>query len=218
MVHKETLTVEQVCTAMKLRGGFTGSYEDLVEHVKLYHNEVAYQLCDGYAVGFSGYFSIHPNVGGTFNKLREGVTEEKHPIDFRFRVNGPLHDLSEHIEVEVIGLADSGAFIEDFFDKKSGLYNQRVTPGGQFITTGNKIEIAEPSRDVGLFLVAPGSPTVAMPVTDLVVNKPHEIIGIIPELPPGKTWTLEARTQYTQGGALLKDVRTIASSFTLTEA
>jgi hypothetical protein len=29
-------------------------------------------------------------------------------------------------------------------------------------------------------------------VLDLVVNKPHEIIGIIPDLPPGKTWTLEA--------------------------
>jgi hypothetical protein len=136
-VNEETLTVERVCTALKLRGGFTGSYDDLVEHVKLYHTEVAYQLCDGYAVN-NGYFSIHPNVGGTFDKLREGVTEEKHPIDFRFRVNGPLHDLSEHIEVEVVGLADSGAFIDEFFDVKSRLINQRVTPGGSSSRRGTR--------------------------------------------------------------------------------
>jgi hypothetical protein len=216
-VNEETLTVEQVCTALKLRGGFTGSYDDLVEHVKLYHNEVAYQLCDGYAVS-SGYFSIHPNVGGTFNSTREGVTPEEHPIDFRFRVNGPLRDLADHIEVEVIGLADSGAFIDEFIDKKSGLINQRVTPGGLFVTTGNKIEIAGTSPKIGLYLVAPGSPAIAVKVMEIAVNKSTEIVGIIPDLPAGKTWTLEARTQYSNGSTLLKEVRSIASSFTLTEA
>jgi hypothetical protein len=28
-----------VCTELKLRGGYTGSYEDIVEHVKLYNDE-----------------------------------------------------------------------------------------------------------------------------------------------------------------------------------
>jgi hypothetical protein len=61
--NEASLTVEQVCAALKNRGGFTGSYDDLVDHVRQYFDEAAYQLCDGFAVN-TGYYSIHPNVGG----------------------------------------------------------------------------------------------------------------------------------------------------------
>jgi hypothetical protein len=104
--NEKTLSIEDVCSASKLRGGFTGSYEDMVEHVNIFLNEMAYQLCDGFAVS-TGYYSIHPNVGGTFDKLREGVTPEKHPVGFRFRVGRRLHDLAQYIEIFVEGLADS---------------------------------------------------------------------------------------------------------------
>jgi hypothetical protein len=108
--------VRRAQTARRL---FTGSYEDLVEHVKLYHDEAAYQLCDGFSVS-TGYYAIYPHVAGIFDKTRERVTPEKHPVDFRFRILAPLHDLTDHIEVYVEGLVDAGAFIEEFLDMKTG--------------------------------------------------------------------------------------------------
>jgi hypothetical protein len=48
------------------------------------------------------------------------------------------------------------------------------------------------------------------------LNEAHRIIGVIPELLPGKMWTLEARTQFSNSATQLKDVRVIASSFTVT--
>jgi hypothetical protein len=48
--NEASLTIEQVCAALKNRGGFTGSYDDLVEHVKQFLDEVVYQICDGFAV------------------------------------------------------------------------------------------------------------------------------------------------------------------------
>ena len=57
------LSIEDVCAALKNRGGFMGSYENLVGNVKLYFDETAYQLCDGYAVD-NGYYSVHPIIGG----------------------------------------------------------------------------------------------------------------------------------------------------------
>ena len=54
-----SLTVEQVCAALKNRGGFSGDYEDLVENVKQFFDEAAYQLCDGFSVN-TGYYSVHP--------------------------------------------------------------------------------------------------------------------------------------------------------------
>jgi hypothetical protein len=35
------LTIEDVAAAAKNRGGYTGSYEDLVEHIRIYLNEAA---------------------------------------------------------------------------------------------------------------------------------------------------------------------------------
>jgi hypothetical protein len=61
--------------------------------------EGAYQLCGGFVVN-TGYFSIHPNVGGTFDKITEGHDAKKHPVTFRFRTRAPLRALAERIVVE----------------------------------------------------------------------------------------------------------------------
>ncbi|MDR2393467.1 MAG: hypothetical protein LBD93_04845 [Treponema sp.] len=53
--------------ALKTRGGFTCSYDDLVERVRQFLDEAAYQLYDGFAVK-AGYFSLHPNVGASSTK------------------------------------------------------------------------------------------------------------------------------------------------------
>jgi len=60
------VNVDKLGAALKNRGGYGGDLEDLVEAVKQFFDEAAYQLCDGFSVN-NGYYSIHPNVGGTFN-------------------------------------------------------------------------------------------------------------------------------------------------------
>jgi hypothetical protein len=66
--NEAILSIKEVCAALKNRGGFTGNYDDLVDHVKQYFSEAAYQLCDGFGVS-TGYYSLHPNVGGTFDRV-----------------------------------------------------------------------------------------------------------------------------------------------------
>jgi hypothetical protein len=88
-----TLTVEQVCAALKNRSGFTGNYADLVEHVIQFLDEVVYQLCDGFAVNLK-YFVMYPNAGGIFDVVVEGHDTHKHPVTFRFRVLVPRYAYS----------------------------------------------------------------------------------------------------------------------------
>jgi hypothetical protein len=45
-----SLNIEEVCAAGKGRGGYTGSYDDFVEHVRQFFDEAACQLCDGFAM------------------------------------------------------------------------------------------------------------------------------------------------------------------------
>jgi hypothetical protein len=62
----------------------------------------------------------------------------------------------------------------------------------------------------------PANPNITVKATKKrTKNDPPKPIGTIPDLPPGKTWNLEARTQYTYSETLLKDVRTIKAGFTL---
>jgi hypothetical protein len=105
-----------------------------------------------------------------------------------FIIREAMRILLFHVDVEIVGLAESGTYIEKFVDVKTGVY-----------------------------LSARGAPTITMKVTEpLIENDPSKIISILPDLPAGKICGLEVHTQYTHGGSLLKDVRTIKAGFMLT--
>jgi hypothetical protein len=206
--NEASLSVEDVCAALKNRGGFTGSYDDLVEHVKQFFDEAAYQLCDGFAVN-TGYFSVHPNVGGTFDKVFEGRDTEKHPVTFRFRTRAPLRSLAEHIAVEVEGLADVSGYIDEFTNITTESVNDVLTPGGMFSIAGHKIRIAGEKPEVGVYFVPAGGTGEAVKAAGhLAENTASKVIGVIPALGAGK-WKLEIRTQYSGGSNPLKEPRSV---------
>jgi hypothetical protein len=58
-----TLGVKEVCGTAITRGKVDGiTHDKYTGYAKQYLSEVAYQLCDGYAVDLD-FFSIHPGVG-----------------------------------------------------------------------------------------------------------------------------------------------------------
>ncbi|MDR1249411.1 MAG: DUF4469 domain-containing protein [Treponema sp.] len=213
--NEASLTIEEVCAAGKSRGGFTGSYDDFVEHVHQFFNEATYQLCDGFAVN-TGYFSIHPNVGGTFDKVTEGHDTGKHPVTFRFRTRAPLRSLAERIVVEIEGLADSSGYIDEFIDVTTEAVNETLTPGGQFSISGHKIKVDGDKPEVGVYFVSAADPSVRVKVAGhLAENTASKLIGIIPALTPG-AWKPEIVTQFSSGSSFLKEPRAIESSLVLT--
>jgi hypothetical protein len=214
--NEATLSIEEVCAALKNRGGFTGSYDDLVAHVRQFFDETVYQLCDGFAVN-TGYFSMHPSVGGAFDKATEGHDMGKHPVSFRFRTRAPLRALTERIVVEVDGLADVSGYIDEFIDVSTEAVNETLTPGGQFSISGHKIKIAGNSPEVGVYFVSAAAPAVRVKVAGhLAENTASKLIGVIPPLSAG-AYTLEILTQFTGSGSTsLKNPRTITRSIILT--
>jgi hypothetical protein len=212
--NERTLKIEDLASLIVERRGTRWKYEELVEVFHLFCREIAFQLCDGYAVNLDDLFVLYPHVKGVFDRLKEGLSEDAHPLTFHFRILRALYEVAEHIQVNVIGLAGSGAYIDTFTDVESTLVNQKVTPGGQFITEGNKIRIEGPES--GFFFTTGINPVIAVPVTaTLAINEPHRIIGIIPELLPNKEWAVEIRTRFSSSSTLLKEIRTITSDFTV---
>jgi hypothetical protein len=219
--NEASLSIEDVCAALKSRGGFTGDYDDVVEHVKRFFDEAAYQLCDGFAVN-AGYFSIHPNVGGTFDSAVRGrVSREarKHPITFRFRALAPLRALADRIAVEVEGVADASGRIGELLDITTGSANGALTPGGIFVITGRKIKVTGENPDVGVYFASAEDAGLRVKVAGrLAENTASKVAGIVPALDAGE-WKAEIKTQFSGYGSKgLKEPRVIESAFTATVA
>lgn len=207
------LTIDDIAAAMKSRAGFTGNYDDMVSYVNQFFDEMAYQLCDGFAVS-TGYFSIHPAIGGYFNKTDELGDREKHPVSFRFRTQPPLRRLTRFIDLELDEWKDRG-IIEQFIDADSGAVNKSLIPGSLFIITGYKIKVKGDNPDCGIYFVSDADPSRRFKVTrGLGGNTGRKISGLAPDLPPGE-YSVEIKTQYTIGGTNLKEPRTIRSDFSV---
>jgi hypothetical protein len=209
------LTVEDVCASAKNRGGFTGQYEDLVEHTHVFLNEKVYQLLDGFSVQACGYFSLHTRIGGTYNGGRDAIGSDK--IAVSFRELSALKELLAKVKVENEGLAGDGAFIVEVADARSGALNSTVTPGGIVHITGHKIKVEGAGASCGVWFVNAADGARTKVTENLAVNRPAEVVALVPALPAGK-YALEIVTQYSHGGTPLKEPRAIKAEAELTVA
>jgi exoribonuclease R len=216
--NEATLSIEEVCTTLKNRGGYQGKYDELVDNIHQFMDEMAYQLCDGYAVS-TGYFSVHPNVGGTFNSDKDVHDHKKHPITFRFRTRKPLVELARTIAVEVLGLADVNGYIDEFIDTDKNSVNALFAPGNQFILHGHKIKVAGDNPRVGVYFVPIDEPERRVKVTRIAENTANKIIGIVPPSSGFDSNRIEIHTQFSgSANTFLKAPRVITSGFVIDES
>jgi hypothetical protein len=210
-VNEAALSIEDVAAAVKNRGGFTGNYYDLVEYVRQFFKEMAYQLCDGFAVN-TGWFLIKPVIGGLFESADEGFDPKKHKVAFRYRTGALLRSLAREAVIELEG---TGGYIGCFADAESGLENKTVTPGGFFTVTGRKLKVAGESPNCGVWFVSTRSRARRYKVErTLAENTNTKVIGLVPALPAGE-YVVEIKTCYTAGASGSKEPDTIKSGFTV---
>jgi len=214
--NEKALTVEDVCAALKNRAGFTGSYPTLVENVKAFFDEMAYQLCDGYAVN-TGYFSLYPNIGGVFESPDDTFSREEHPLTFRLRIGAKFRRLAKAVNIAIVGLGSRIGVVSKFTDRRSKTVNKEVTGNGVFIISGKRIKVAGDKEDCGIYFELVGEPGVRIKVKDdLIENSPTKVIGIVPVLLAPKSYRVVIVTQFNGSGSnFLKNPRTIISNFEL---
>jgi len=213
--NEKALTREEVCQSLKNRGGFTGNYNDLLDYLNQYYNEVAFLLCDGYAVN-SGLYTIFPNIGGSFDSTDEKVSPKKHPLTYRIRSGRELKELTKFVTFEVMGLAVTNGYIRQFYDVLSDTYNDTLSSGDNFIITGDKIKVIGDDTICGVYFEATdGSGTRIKVEKRLIKNLPSEIVGTVPVTLEPMSYRVVVVTQFSSGSTLLKEPRTIISDFEL---
>ena len=205
--NEKTLTVENICAAMKTRGGYDGSYEDAVQTVKHFLKETIYQLCDGFTINL-GFFTIHINVGGVFEKTDEPFNRKKHPLTVRFGVLKALQELINAVQVTIDGHITDPAWIDDFIDTEEGFVNSFFVVNNMFVLTGHKIKIEGEGPKIGMFVVPVNAPEKAVQVARISENTASKITGIMPASGYEENY-IEIRTQYSGSNIPLKTIRTI---------
>jgi hypothetical protein len=211
----KTVNVKDICTIMVTRAGFDGSIDTLYDYVIQFLDEMAYQLCDGFTVN-SGYFTIRPNIGGTFDSAAEIHDHEKHPISFSFNPLDKLRKLTKNIKVVVEGIADSPAYIDQIEDVEEHLVNSGYMAGHAVAVHGHRIKLAGDDPVVGMYFVPANDPSHAVKATRILENNPSRVLAIAPSTGFNVN-RIEIRTQFSGGGGQLAVPRAVTTPFTVEE-
>jgi len=163
------------------------------------------------------YFSVHPNIGGVFTSEREAHDHKKHPVTFRFGALAKLRALAKNIDVEVEGIADTPAYIDEFIDVEEKSINHLYVPGNAFTIHGHNVKIDGPDGACGVYFVPVADPSKRVRVSRILENTPSKVMGIAPNT-GYQTNKIEIITQYSTGNVTLTAPRAITSPFTLEEA
>ena len=211
---ERSLDINQICESAVSRGGADISSSSMQHGVSLFLKEMAYLLCDGFSVN-TGYFTASPLIKGVFGSPQETFDPEKHALLFQFNQGDTLRSELSSVEIEIMGVADTGLSISQVIDVKTGSVNDLLTPSRNLKINGSKIKVAGEHAGNGVYFVnqASGESTKVDP-SDMVTNNPSELIIVIPELAAG-TYKLQVTTQYTTGTPL-KEPRTVIFDKVLT--
>ena len=203
---ERSLSVADICHSAATRGGADVSDAAMSHAVELFLKEMAYRLCDGFAVN-TGYFTAMPVVRGVFLNPNETFDPQRHTLQFQFTQGELMRREIEDVEVKIMGAAETGLYIGQVEDMKSRTVNEVLTPGFNLRVTGTKLRVVGDKPGVGIFFRETVTNTATkVDEADIVVNNPSELMIIIPALPAG-TYQLEVTTQYSTGNKLLKEVR-----------
>ena len=206
------LSIADVCAAAKNRGGFTGQYEDLVEHAQIFINEMVYQLLDGFSVQLGGFCSLHTRISGTYHGASDHIGAEN--LHVAFRTLRHLKELLLKVKIDNEGLAGDGAYIDEILDVHTESINSTLTPGNMIHILGHKIKVEGENPACGVWFVNQADSSRTQITEHLGINRSMELFGLIPALSAG-TYRLEVATQYA-GGTLLKEPRLIKADPVLT--
>jgi hypothetical protein len=211
--NDRTLTTMDVCTTAKTRGGYPGDINELFDAVNWYNSELAYQVCDGYAVT-NDWFTVYPHISGHFESPHDAADPEKHKVSIRITARKRLRDIAKNIKITIEGLADTGGFIDFLLDQEEHEVKHNLYLVGNMVAIyGKKIKIEGDHPSNGVYFVpADGSTPVKM--SRLGENTPGKITGIAPDTQNAYN-RIEIRTQHNgSGGSVLKEPRVITSLFT----
>lgn len=208
-------TLKDILSEMKLED--TGLREETIEHVvKLFNRVTSRLLLNGYNVNtglFHGVAQFTGVVeGGTWNPA-------KNSIYVSLIQDKDLREAIAQTSVKILGEKAAPAYILGSEDTATRATDGTATAGRNYRLQGKQIKVAGTHASVGISLVADSDGAItAIPTDMIVVNKPSEVIILLPADLADGVYELRLTTQYCGGGAPLKEPRVLTRTLTIGES
>lgn len=214
-VAERSLGITDICQAAISRGGANINASTMQHAIELFFKEMSYQLCDGYSININGYITAGPQIQGVFNSPTDKFDRTRHSLYFAFNQGDTLSEDAADIEVDILGLAETGPVIIQVTDVKTNMVNDRLTPGRNLKITGSKLKLVGENAEVGVYFIHQATnESTKVESTDVAANNPSKLMVIIPNLATG-SYTLEVKTQYSNSSTTLKEPKTATFNKTL---
>ena len=154
-------------------------------------------------------FHVHTSIKGVFNGLEDGFDSSRHTIKLNLRPGILLRDTPKSLRVKKIKSA-AKSMILSVTDINSGSVNWNLTPGKNIRIVGQRVKIDGKDPSCGLYFIPEKSnqEPVKIELNDVVMNKPSQLIAVVPKLNKG-LWNLRLVTQFGTGKHCYKEPQNI---------
>ncbi|GHU30817.1 hypothetical protein FACS1894172_04710 [Spirochaetia bacterium] len=213
VVNVSSYTMNEITDRiMKIGAGLTRS--DVASVLEAMKQVIADILAEGSAVHFE-LFNAFPSIQGVFKSSDDNFDPLRHKVKINLQPGIALRASLNDVKVKKVSGALTGTVIMSITDTKSGMVNEKLTPGRDIKIAGTKLKIAGDKPENGLYFVSATGEAVKVEASDIVVNNPSEIIAVIPELAAG-LYQVQLVTQYSGGGKKRKEPQTVMFNKPLT--
>lgn len=207
--HTGDMSMEEVCASAVKRGANI-SVETMIYAVTMFFKECTIQVKDGRTV-HTPLFSIALYIRGVFTSLADRFDRARHTLVAELQMGADLRKALSDALVEITGKAPDAAFyIAWVDDTRTKLRNQGLSQGWPARIGGMRLKVDGDKPAIGVDLVNEDTgAAIKLPMSALIVNKPRELLVMIPaDLPPGR-YRIVVTTQYTGSGKFLNVPRSV---------
>ena len=199
VASERTLTLSDICVSACQRGGSKGDPRMMEYSFREVWDEIAYRLCDGFAVNI-GFGLLKLSIHGQFNSVDEQFDPQKHRLEFIFTPRAPLYKYIPDTNIKVLGKKNERAYITSVTDRITGSTSE-ITSGGTVQIEGKDIKVFPDDDNTGIFFIASDG-TVYPAKKYLIYNYPQKLLLQVPDLPQG-SYIIRIVTKYSGGGNTL---------------
>lgn len=192
----------------EMQGQDTGLRRETIVHVvSLYHRMVADLVLNGYNVN-TGLFRAVPQFQGVIEDGRWDA--EKNSVYVTFIQDKQIREAIAQTEVKILGTKAGVMYILGVEDKKTKLKDGSATPGRNLSVHGAYLKVVGSHADCGVTLTSSQGVVTTLADDLIAVNKPSELLLLLPTELADDTYTLTITTQYANG-AMLKAPRSAST-------
>ena len=175
------------------REGSTVTKAEALANFEAMVKSVLKKVQEGHAV-VTPFFSITSAIGGVFNSEDEAFNKNKHKISIHLRPGVRFNGVTEQIPVKKVAPKERTPVLLHYYDNTSETQDEQITVngGGRIVGTDLKFDADDVAQ--GIFFVNTATGAATRVDSQMLRNKPAELIFLNPPVLAAGTYRLEVRS------------------------